>query len=67
MKTILCLTDETEPRIAMLQDTLPGTVTVREIEAKPGCNCDRWGHPCPDCVQRNVQPDAELPISTRAK
>jgi hypothetical protein len=32
-----------------------------------GRRCDRWGHPCPDCVERNVQPAAELPVSTRAK
>ena len=25
-----------------------------------GCNCDRWGHPCPDCVEkRNPQRDCD--------
>ena len=23
-----------------------------EIKAVAGCNCDRWGHPCPSCVER---------------
>ena len=24
--------------------------------AKPhGCRCDRWGHPCPDCLERKPQ------------
>jgi hypothetical protein len=31
------------------------------------CTCDRWGHPCPDCDERKIQPKAELPISSPAK
>lgn len=22
-----------------------------ELGAKAGCNCDRWGHPCPVCAE----------------
>jgi hypothetical protein len=39
----------------------------RDLEPKHearGCRCDRWGHPCPDCVERNVQSNAEPPVST---
>ncbi len=28
-----------------------------QVEATGRCNCDRWGHPCPGCVQPNVQPE----------
>ena len=32
------------------------------------CNCDRWGHPCPGCVERVVvQPKPDLPISIPTK
>jgi hypothetical protein len=31
------------------------------------CNCDRWGHPCPNCSQANTQPQLGLPISLPAK
>jgi hypothetical protein len=31
------------------------------------CNCDRWGHPCPGCVEHIVQPKAELPVSIPRK
>ena len=37
------------------------------LSGTPGCNCDRWGHPCPNCVERNVQPKAQLPISLPTK
>jgi hypothetical protein len=23
--------------------------------AAHGCRCDRWGHPCPDCLERKPQ------------
>ena len=39
----------------------------RGFQAVAGCNCDRWGHPCPGCVERNRQPKAELPISSPVK
>ena len=31
------------------------------------CNCDRWGHPCPNCVEPKIQPQLELPPSLPAK
>ena len=31
------------------------------------CNCDRWGHPCPSCDEREVQMKAQVPISSPAK
>jgi hypothetical protein len=40
---------------------------VRETEAVAGCNCDRWGHPCPSCDEREVQMKAQVPISSPAK
>jgi hypothetical protein len=43
-------------------------------DMKPGprtnarsCNCDRWGHPCPGCDERDVQPKAALSISSLGK
>jgi hypothetical protein len=43
-------------------------------DMKPGprtnarnCNCDRWGHPCSGCDERDVQPKAALSISSPAK
>ncbi len=51
MKTILLLHDEATPT-QLLQNALPTKVPGRESEAVAGCNCDRWGHPCPGCVER---------------
>jgi hypothetical protein len=31
------------------------------------CNCDRWGHPCPNCVETKTQPQVEVPTSLPAK
>ena len=51
----------------------PVPATLGEPEPTYGCNCDRWGHPCPGCVERNLQPKAEgsgpvyLPKSAVAK
>jgi hypothetical protein len=67
MKPILLLTDEIGAGNPTLQDIAGIPVKVSQSAGAPGCNCDRWGHPCPDCVERNVQPDAELPISAGAK
>jgi hypothetical protein len=67
MKTILLLNDEIAPARPQLANLAPGPMTARESEGTPGCNCDRWGHPCPGCVERNVQPKAELPVSSPAK
>jgi hypothetical protein len=32
-----------------------------------GCNCDRWGHPRPNCVEPKIKPPLELPTSLPAK
>jgi hypothetical protein len=64
MKTTLLLNDETKPTQLALQDLAPTKFILRETEAVAGCNCDRWGHPCPGCDERKVQPKAELPISS---
>jgi hypothetical protein len=31
------------------------------------CNCDRWGHPCPNCVEPKIQPRLQLPTSPPVK
>jgi hypothetical protein len=67
MKTTLLLDDESGPAKLLLRDVAPAKRPLRETEAVAGCNCDRWGHPCPNCIEHNVQPNAEFPSSTRAK
>jgi hypothetical protein len=47
MKTALLLTDEAETTRLMLKDVAFDELPVRDTEAHAGCNCDRWGHPCP--------------------
>ena len=34
-----------------------------ERKAKAGCNCDRWGHPCPGCVNGHAMAKAARPFS----
>jgi hypothetical protein len=67
METILLLNDKSGSGKPRWQNFGGSKVTVRPSEGNPGCNCDRWGHPCRDCVERNVQPNAELPIQERAE
>ena len=68
MKTILLLHDETRRPTHLLQNAVPARVAIREIETVASCNCDRWGHPCPGCVERVVvQPKPDLPISIPTK
>jgi len=67
METILLLNDKSGSGKLGLPNVASSKVTVRPSEGSPGCNCDRWGHPCPYCVERDVQPDAELPIQERAE
>jgi hypothetical protein len=68
MKTILLLHDEATRPTQLLRNALPAKFPVRETEAVAGCNCDRWGHPCPGCVERIVvQSIPEIPISIPAK
>ena len=68
MKTILLLHDEATQPKQLLRNALPAKVPVRETEPVAGCNCDRWGHPCPSCVERIVvQSTPEIPISVPTK
>ena len=62
MKPTLLLTDEAETTRLMLKDVAFDEVPVRDREAHAGCNCDRWGHPCPGCVDRDIVPKAETPV-----
>ncbi len=55
MKTNLLLDNETRAANLMLQNIAPTKMIVREAVAVAGCNCDRWGHPCPGCDEREVQ------------
>lgn len=67
MKATLLLNGESETARLMLKDVAFDLVRVRETEAVAGCNCDRWGHPCPSCDEREVQMKAQVPISSPAK
>ena len=67
MKTTLLLTNEAETTRLMFGEVTSGGVAVRESEAHAGCNCDRWGHPCPGCVDRDIVPKAETPVSSPVK
>ena len=51
MNALLLLHDESDSP----GDVAGVKVTQRPSEGTPGCNCDRWGHPSPDYVDRNVQ------------
>ena len=62
MKTILLLHDESGSPKPRLQNVAGSKVIERPSEGTPGCSCDRWGHPSPDCVEHNVQ--AQLKLST---
>jgi len=67
MKTILLLNDKSGSGKPKLQNLAGTKVTARASEGSPGCNCDRWGHPCTECVERNTQGNADVPIFTRTK
>jgi hypothetical protein len=67
MKATLLLNDESETARLMLKDVAFDPVKVRETEAVAGCNCDRWGHPCSGCDEREVQMKAQVPISSLAR
>ena len=59
MKTTPLLSDEPETAGLLLKEVAFDKLPVRESEARAGCNCDRWGHPYPECVERNIRPEAE--------
>jgi hypothetical protein len=60
MKPILLLSDEPKTVRLMLTEVRSGGVAMRESETRAGCNCDRWSHPCPNCVNRKVPPEAMI-------
>jgi len=66
MKANLLLTDEAEITRLMLKNVAFDELAMCGFEAHAGCNCDRWGHPCPGCVD-HVAPRAEAPVSPPVK
>jgi hypothetical protein len=67
MKPILLLTDEIGTAEPTLQNIAAITVKLRQSAGTPGCNCDRWGHPCADSDEGKIQRKTELPISSPAE
>src|SRR5262249_9190618 len=67
MKAALFLTDEAEIMRLMLKNVAFDELPVRDTEAHAGCNCDRWGHPCPGCLGRGIVPEAETSVSSPVK
>lgn len=64
MKTILSLHDETTEPTQLLYDTVRASLPLHETDAVAGCNCDRWGHPCPGWGHSNVELKGERPFSS---
>ena len=52
MKPTLMLGDQPETVRLLLKEITSGDVEVRKSEARAGCNCDRWGHPCLGSLNR---------------
>jgi hypothetical protein len=67
MRPTLLLSDEPETVRLMLNEGAIDELAARDSEAHAGCNCDRWGHPCPGCVERNIRPKVETPIASSVK
>jgi len=67
MEKILLLNDEAGRPTHLLQNAVNARALIGEIETVTARNCDRWGHPCPSCVERIAQPAEELPISMPTK
>jgi hypothetical protein len=63
MKPNPLLHDESGSPKPILQNVAGSKVTQRPGEGTPGCSCDRWGHPSPDCVEHNVQVQLKLSFS----
>jgi hypothetical protein len=55
MKTILLLNDEIRAATLQLGNAAPDPIATQPGEENAGCNCDRWGHPCPGCVTRTLE------------
>jgi hypothetical protein len=64
MKPTLLLNDEPEIVRLLLEEVTSHGMAVRENEARAGCNCDRWGHPCAGCLDRKKPKEAGAPISS---
>jgi hypothetical protein len=67
MKPTLLLSDEAETTRLMLKDVAFAELPVGDIEPHVGCNCDRWGHPCPGCVNHDTAPATETSVSPSIK
>jgi hypothetical protein len=67
MKPILLLNDETEIVRLTLEEVTSGGMARYESEARAGCNCDRWGHPCAGCLDRKKTNEVDAPISSAFK
>jgi hypothetical protein len=63
MKPILFLNDEPETVTLMPDEVTSGSTPSHENEARAGCSCDRWGHPCPGCLKNNRQTNGDASIS----
>jgi len=63
MKMTLFLNDETVQTRLLLENTASTEVSQCETESVAGCNCDRWGHPCPGHGHPTVELKAERPFS----
>ena len=53
MKITLLLHDDARRPTHLLQNAVPARAPLGELKTVAGCNCDRWGHPCPGCVERH--------------
>ena len=53
------LIEHTEEELLLLSDAVSDA--TKALEPAPGCNCDRWGHPCQGCVRHSLVPENELP------
>jgi len=60
MKTFFCYMTKADHLSRGLQNVAGSKLTRRPSEGTHGCNCDRWGHPSPDCVEHNVQVQPEV-------
>ena len=67
MKNTQLLTEEAQTTRLMLKDVAFEQLAVRDTDSHASCNCDRWGHPCPGCVDRDIVPKAEAPVSSPVK
>ena len=65
MKTLLLLNDKPADSAWLLPDAVSDT--TRLLEPVSGRNCDRWGHPCPGCVERTGELVVEVPNSEPSK